>query len=601
MKRVSEKVKDIVDVCPFAQVYDLAADANLTLDAYRFTEITAGLMAKWLDFVAGVKPGQGAAMALAGLRGVGKSHFLAVVGALVNQPELRGRITDPHVASSAERLPRRSGKVIFVRRGSGESLVDELREAIAGTFGRDPSELTDSVNELLLMVFERGGEMPLLLFDTAVGRDARVARDDGPVLSQIAETARTMGLFVGVALDDDISGADGANSSIVTNFSIDYLDQEHLYKIVDNHIFTKRAKQLPLLHEIYEEYRATIPGFRWSEQRFTSLYPLHPETLEIAPLIRLYIQEFSLLGFAAETGVKILGRPANSLIGLDELFDGVEQRLRNSPDLAEVFAAYDELEREVIGKGPVRQRLMAKLALKGLFVLSLNGQGSTAAEIAAAMMIMPEEPSDGGVEAILSSLAAAMAEAVETTSIEGSATRYAFRLGGKDDLRAALAAAAKEVDDTAIWSILLRQTAEKFSDLDIHENFGAEPSACSLEWRGSIRRGEIVWNAGNDGRVLDHAINWRVIVQQSDDDEEPLVERGVPTFIWQTAMPSEEEADGLRRSHVLHTNAELREREFGRMVEGCSRPLRGRRKDLAAAIHRGCEARFGKRGSDVLG
>lgn len=560
MKRVSEKVKDIVDVCPFAQVYDLAADAKLTLDAYRFTEITAALMAKWLDSVAEVRPGQGSAMSLAGLRGVGKSHFLAVVAALVSHPELRASITDPHVAASAERLPRRPGKAIFVRRGSGDSLVAELKQSISETLGRDPGELTDSINELLLTAFERGGEAPLILFDTAAGRDERVARDDGPVLSHIAETARTMGLFVGVALDDDISGADGPNSSIVTNFSIDYLDQEHLYKIVDNHIFTKRTQRLPLLHDIYEEYRATIPGFRWSEQRFTSLYPLHPETLEIAPLIRLYIQDFSLLGFAAETGAKILGRPANSLIGLDELFDNVEQKLRGSDELVDVFAAYDDLEREVIGKGPVKQRLMAKLALKGLFVLSLNGQGATAADIAAAMMIMPAETDDGGVEAILRSLADAMPDAIETRVVEGSSSRYGFRIGEKDDLRTALVEAAKEVDDAAVWSVLLRQTAEKFSDLEINERFGEEPTACSLEWRGSIRRGEIVWDRPAGAPPAHDPIDWRLIVQQHGDEEDHPADDDPRTFVWQTATPTAEEADVLRRSHVLHSNTDLRER-----------------------------------------
>ena len=81
---------------------------------------------------------------------------------------------------------------------------------------------------------------------------------------------------------------------------------------------------LPLLHDIYNEFREVLPSFRWSEQRFSSLYPLHPVTLEIAPFVRLYVQDFALLGFASEAGAKILGRPANSLIGLDEVFDRVE-------------------------------------------------------------------------------------------------------------------------------------------------------------------------------------------------------------------------------------------------------------------------------------
>ena len=122
MKRVVEKVRDIVEVCPFTHLHDFAADPSLTLGGYHFTDITADLMAKWIDRIMSVKRGQGAALSLAGFRGVGKSHFLAVIAAIVSRPELRSRITDQHVASSADRLSRRHGAVVSVRRGSGMSL-----------------------------------------------------------------------------------------------------------------------------------------------------------------------------------------------------------------------------------------------------------------------------------------------------------------------------------------------------------------------------------------------------------------------------------------------------------------------------------------------
>ena len=50
----------------------------------------------------------------------------------------------------------------------------------------------------------------MLFFDTDSGRESRVARDDGAILSEAAEEGKSMGMFVGVALDDDIAGADGA-------------------------------------------------------------------------------------------------------------------------------------------------------------------------------------------------------------------------------------------------------------------------------------------------------------------------------------------------------------------------------------------------------
>ena len=79
MKRVEEKVKDIVEVRSFAKVSDFAADPAQTLASYHFTDITAALMAKWLDQISNVQVQNGAACALAGYQGVGKSHFLATL------------------------------------------------------------------------------------------------------------------------------------------------------------------------------------------------------------------------------------------------------------------------------------------------------------------------------------------------------------------------------------------------------------------------------------------------------------------------------------------------------------------------------------------
>ena len=120
MTRIEEKVKDIVEVRIHKNLRDFSADPAETVAGYYFTDGTSELMAKWLDKVASVQPDAGAAFALAGYRGVGKSHFLATLGALVSHPELRSRVLDPHVAAGAHRLTRRHYPVTYVRRGLHE-------------------------------------------------------------------------------------------------------------------------------------------------------------------------------------------------------------------------------------------------------------------------------------------------------------------------------------------------------------------------------------------------------------------------------------------------------------------------------------------------
>ncbi len=562
MKRVTEKVKDIIEICPFTHLHDFAADPGLTLGGYHFTDITADLMSKWIERVANVRSGQGVACALAGFRGVGKSHFLSVLGAIVSRPELRSKITDAHVNATAERLSRRHGSVAMVRRGSGTSLLDELKRSIAVILETSPAELNDSLYDLLLTASERVGDMPLvILIDTALGRESRVSRDDGPMLSEIAEAAKAIGAFVAVALDDDISGADGPNSAISGSFYIDYLDQEHLYRIVDSVIFSKNNQMRGILHEIYEDYRSELPGFRWSEQRFTSLYPLHPATVEIAPLIRLFVHDFALLGFAAESGVKILGRPANSLIGLDEVFDSVESKLRAVPELAEVFEGFDLIERDVISKVPVLVRHPAKLILKGLTVLSLGGEGASADELAATMMI--SNPGNGAaldVEQLLESFAQALPKGLDRVEREGGKARYCLRIGSKVDLDAGLSEAAEAVADSVPMRILRAYAAEKWSDLDSSSPI----THCSVEWRGAIRRGELIWPPAEDDedrkRERRESPDWTVRVEPSGEGEQQPEEPN--SFVWRLAPLSADEIQSLKRLHLLQTAPEIRE-QFG--------------------------------------
>lgn len=570
MKRVQEKVKDIVEVRPFTNLHDFAADPAQTLEEYHFTDITADLMAKWLDRIADVKPGRGAALALAGFRGVGKSHYLATLGALASHPELRSKVDDSHVSTSSHRLVRRHYAVAYVRRGTHDTLLEELKNAIAELLESKSEGLSDSSHELLMLASQKAGELPaVLLIDTALGRDSRVNRDDGILLSEIAETAKALGIFVGIALDDDIAGANGVNSPIASSFEIHYLDQEHLYKIVDSHIFPKQNQMLPVLHEIYESYRMAMPGFRWSEQRFSSLYPLHPSILEIAPFIRLYLHEFALLGFASEAGVRIMGRPANSLIALDEVFDNVERGLRIVDDLTDAFAAFDALDRDVVAKTPVMKRLRAKLILKGLLLSSLDGEGATASELSAAMLIFDENAPDSAireVEDLLDVFAEKLPGSVSKTESDGRESKYAFKLIGKDDLNAVLAEAIEFVPVDIVPKILNRAMAERFSDLVIDEDNPETLSDCNVVWRGGMRRGKIAWRSADPRgewvlpSFRGDPIDWLCVVNTEAGAVIPALETSdYPVVEWKLGALRKDEVDSVLRYHVLRTNSEVRE------------------------------------------
>ena len=573
MTRISEKVKDLIEVCSYESVLDFRNDASETLKGYHFTDITSQLMAAWLDALVDLPSRRINAKALAGYRGVGKSHFLSAFAAIVSTPELRSLVHDTHVAASAHHLKRRRYPVAFVRRGTKPTLEAELREAVSIALDCTIDELPKELGALMAHADQIHSDVPfVVIVDTALERENRVSRDDGVFLGDLATAANDKNIFIGVALDDDITDADGINSAIAQSYTIDYLDQEHLYRIVDSHIFRKHRQSQSLIKDIYHQFRETLPAFKWSEPRFTSLYPLHPAILEVAPFIRLYAPEFALLGFASEAGSKILGRPANSLIALDEVFDKVEDTLRKAPDLKEAFETYDAISKEVVSLIPVMQRLQAKLILKALFVLSLDGEGTTASEISAAMLIFDEsdpQQTESQVAELLETFVSIFPDELHRRE-EAENIRFSFKFAGKDDLLSALSEATQNVPPEIIPQMLSRVGKERFSDWSIALIDGEQAQEwtdCQVVWRGGQRRGRVSWRWGSSessARPGSDSLDLDVFVCDPTTDPKDLGLSG-ESFCWKPAELTPEEIETVCRYHLLLHDEAIKE-EFSDQI-----------------------------------
>jgi hypothetical protein len=440
LKRLQEKIKDLVEAQALAELQNYADDPALALASYFFTDATSDLFARWLDALAELSHKQGTARALAGLRGVGKSHMLAAFGALAAFPELRSSVEDAHVSTNARRLLNSRYKVAHVERGTRLTLHEELSAALGGEI-----EMWKTEPSKMLSFAASMSDTPLvLIIDTAFEREARVERDDGALLSELASTAKLQNIFIALALDDDIAGADGANVSLSGEFQIDYLDPEHLYRITDVHLFQKNDQARAALHEMYTTLRTLVPGFNWSEPRFSALYPMHPLIAEISSSVRQYVPTFAFLPFASAAGAHAVNRPALSLVVLDEVFDRTEKQMRCAEKLKGALNAYDHLAKHAVAQIPIMQRLQAKLLLKGLFILSLDGRGATARELGAAMLLYDEQQPAAAIERIANMLAVFFEAAPHGSLLragdEGDA-RYRFSIDVPESLSNASAVA----------------------------------------------------------------------------------------------------------------------------------------------------------------
>ena len=507
MKRVQEKIKDLVEPQVYDEVRNFVDAPARILAAYRFTDATSDLLARWLDALADLPRGRGAARALAGLRGVGKSHTLATFGALVAAPELRAQVGDAHVATSARRLAHRRFVVVRAERGTRPALQAELAEAFAKALGGPPEQWAGSPAEVLRQAAAQArGATVVVLVDTAYGRSSRVRRDDGPLLSELATAAHDASAFVGLALDDDITGADGVNVALARTFQIDYLEPEHLYHVANSYLLRKTAPARNVLHDIYLSLRGAVPNFNWSEPRYAALYPVHPLVAEVAASVRLFAPEFAFLPFAVTAAQRAGNRPALSLILLDEVFDSTERELRRAEELKEPFRVYDELAASAVGQFPAMQRLQVRLVLKSLFVLSLDGRGATARELCAALLLYDEaepEAAVAGVEEWLSRLAQSLPAGLHVSADVGE-LRYRFPVNAADNFEAALAKASESapVPAEAVASLLRTLARSRFADWPLAGEAGeALAGALYVAWRGSSRPGRLVRPTGDRPEV----------------------------------------------------------------------------------------------------
>jgi len=595
MKRAQDKIKDFVEPQQFDEVQKYANDPARALAAYHFTDATSDLCARWLDALANCPRGRGAARALAGQRGVGKSHLLATFGALAALPELRSTISDAHVATSARRLLNRRYVVARVERGTRQTLVEEMAFAFSTALGSDEAQWSNDAQAMLAMAAGQAGDATLVvIIDTAFGREARVARDDGALLSQLASATEHIGAFIALALDDDIEGADGANVALAGSFQIDYLDPEHLYRVADLHLFRKNIEARAALHEVYSELRSVVPGFSWSEPRFAAIYPVHPLVAEIASSVRLYAPTFAFLPFAASAVARAINRPATSLIVLDEVFDRAEYDLRKADELDDVFKAYDVLATQTIAQLPIMQRLQAKLVLKGLFILSLDGRGATARELGAAMLIYDEATPNIEVERIevmLARFAETAPPGALQTNAEADGVRYRFIISASAGFDAALAEAAARIasENPAATNGLLRSIAHaRFDDwpfidstLPTQDANAAQQDAnagdtntadLTVMWRGTTRRVRLVWLSSNgssaplSGDALlqpdstSHDLDIIVLAPNADETVPSVAKQSVAAqsvASWRPAQPSAEELNALYRLAALRADASL--------------------------------------------
>ncbi|HWQ34797.1 MAG TPA: DUF6079 family protein [Blastocatellia bacterium] len=621
------QIKNYVDLESYDEMTTFAgADAERVVRSYVVTEETAALAAEILDDLVAPRGAAPTIQLVSGRRGIGKSHLLAFLRALLSTRSLRSIPRHPRLQNPISRLSNRTLFAVELNFAADEQTAFEtaLRAALNAVLvegaGFDDQRWRQAVERE--QVFEQtlslmSLDAHLVLFiDQLSGRwhaAPELIEDDLKWLKMIARQSESLPLRAIIALDERDYAARLENYGLMTGqppVIVREMPPQILSQVIARGVLVKKPDATAELSALYQQIKRSLPGFAWGEEEFIAYYPVHPALETLAPAIRAHTRNFSLPGFTATTVTRAINRPAMSLVATDELFDRYEYELRKNAATADVFALYDRINAEALSGLSVEDRLWAKMLAKALTLFLLTDEPVTVQTLAGAtLMFEGSSASESGCERAARILSHFEACAPETIYVEGAAEERQWQrhvVPPPVPLREQLTLAAREIsaDDPRLGSLLISVGGNVFADWNAAEfsavGIGATDSGAGrilrpesnfreITWRGTTRRGRICtgrveadqFEAGdhtlNAGDLLgagigaeDHTRNpesgadWRLLIVHFNSTLKPEAPASSPCGLrWHPGVITEEDALEPLRLFVALDEHPAREDEAG--------------------------------------
>jgi hypothetical protein len=580
------QVKAYVELQSYNEITSFA-EAERVVSSYLVTPALGTLAARILTDLAAPRGSNAEAelpalQVITGARGVGKSHLLAFLRALINVKTLRGMIADSNLMNAMGLFGNKMVTTVEINFAGCDckSFAQCLRQALSDTLKLsayfDDEKWAAAVKSE--QVFEQAlGALPLgsqlILFIDNLPQRWRTApqmvEGDLDWLALLARQAAALPLRAVIVRDEEAGQMDSDDSAVYN------LPADALSELIARRVLRKSSAQLRELDDLYAELCQLLPGFFWSKEEFVKCYPIHPLIVEGAAAFRAAAQSFSLPNFIAAATTRVLSRPATSLVTPDEVFDRYEYEFRKNAALAPTLKLYDQLVAQAISKLPISDRLWAKLALKSLFAFSLIGQPATAHQLAQAQMLMEEGSSTAAYERVARILDHFVTSCPETLLVKGGGNHCSYILAAAANqvvaspIEQQLADAAREIsaEDPRLTEALLTVGLGVFQDLCplVEQVSPAAPLPAyalqTFNWRGSTRSVEVCF-AGTS--VTES--QWRLLLAPLGKAEptEPSAEAGELhaddfTVLWQPGQaPSQSFLNPLKKFVAFQERAQAK-------------------------------------------
>lgn len=396
-----------------------SVDTVVRLDgqAGRLDELVlTGDVRRSLDAVLDAARGdRGAGFLLVGHFGSGKSHFLAALGELLEEPRralARGPWDAGLKRAAAAVRPSLVVSVPLVEYRAGADLEDVTWRRAWQATGRPPPPLSNdraaSWGRLLAAGQDRGRPGLLVLLDE-LSEFLRAKR--GPGLTEdlrflqfLGEWASRQPVVVLGALQESLDEVTNVSERELARIRDRYpvrlgLSMRHVEDLVRGRLVLLRGGAEAEVERIYHRLAEAFPSWQVTAERFAACYPVHPDTLTLLDGLRFVLsQQRGVVDFICRQlrGDEAAGIPAwierdaDRLLGPDRVYDHFQARLRERVEtsrLAEtVVPHYERAAPSLFEAGPDQELALRAVKLLTLLAASPLERRRNATELAGMLL-----------------------------------------------------------------------------------------------------------------------------------------------------------------------------------------------------------------------
>lgn len=406
-----EELDRVIDIDSFIDTEDKARD---TIEKYIITSD----MKKYMKKIASdLNRPKHHSYQVIGNYGSGKSHFLAVIAALLDNPALIDSLQDDEVKESFKNHLNRDYAVIqFELQPSKHTLseffYDRLEVKLKEKYNIiippiNTNEIYDhkeKVKEILGVIKTQNPRKGLMVIideisdflKTKPTKEMKYA--DTQFMRVLAQASNQMDFILMGSMQENIFSSnefvEEAQSFGRTSerYEIISISKEDIKKVLSRRALRKDIYQVEKLKELLTEYGQQIPQVQNKLNEYVDLFPVHPYVIDIFNQLP-YFANRGILEFAVDQVKEILDQEFPVFITFDKIFDKIASNhsIKTLDEITPVINAVETLGSKIDLLRSDRQEDARKI-IKALAMLNLYGKtsnnGANPEELANELMII---------------------------------------------------------------------------------------------------------------------------------------------------------------------------------------------------------------------